>query len=119
MAARNLILLVGGYGVIGRRVAAQLAPRYPGRVVVAGRNLELAQAVCGQIGHGSAARRIDVEDQSSIVSATRDAAMVLACVGQAKRLLLKAAAQQGLAYTDTAPYLVKWRNADEFAEDAR
>jgi saccharopine dehydrogenase (NAD+, L-lysine-forming) len=34
------ILITGGYGTVGRRVAADLAPDYPGRVVVAGRQAD-------------------------------------------------------------------------------
>ena len=34
------ILITGGYGTVGRRVAAYLAPGYPDRVVVAGRSDE-------------------------------------------------------------------------------
>jgi uncharacterized protein YbjT (DUF2867 family) len=30
------ILITGGYGTVGRRVAADLAPDYPGHVVAAG-----------------------------------------------------------------------------------
>ncbi len=119
MAGRRFLLIVGGYGVVGRRVAARLAPQFPGRVIIAGRRLDRAQALCREIGHGSLARRIDVEDSASIATATEDAALVLACVGQPGRLVLRAAVAQGLAYTDTAPYLVKWRNADAFAAEAR
>ena len=32
------ILVVGGYGVVGRRIAIQLASRVPDRVVIAGRD---------------------------------------------------------------------------------
>jgi hypothetical protein len=32
------VLVAGGYGVVGRRIAADLAPDYPGWVIVAGRN---------------------------------------------------------------------------------
>jgi saccharopine dehydrogenase-like NADP-dependent oxidoreductase len=31
------ILIVGGYGVVGGRIAAELAPDYPDRVAIAGR----------------------------------------------------------------------------------
>ncbi len=44
----------GGYGVVGSRIAADLAPDYPGRVVVAGRNAERASATAAAIGHGYA-----------------------------------------------------------------
>jgi NAD(P)-dependent dehydrogenase (short-subunit alcohol dehydrogenase family) len=41
------ILIVGGYGVVGRRIAAELGPDYPGRVIVAGRSR--ARADGGQL----------------------------------------------------------------------
>jgi saccharopine dehydrogenase (NAD+, L-lysine-forming) len=41
------ILITGGYGTVGRRVAADLAPDYPDRVVVAGRSAEKAARRAG------------------------------------------------------------------------
>jgi saccharopine dehydrogenase-like NADP-dependent oxidoreductase len=38
------VLIVGGYGVVGRRIAIDLAPDYPGRIVLGGRNLARANA---------------------------------------------------------------------------
>jgi uncharacterized protein YbjT (DUF2867 family) len=35
------ILITGGYGTVGRRVAADLAPDYPGHVVAAGWSLRV------------------------------------------------------------------------------
>lgn len=45
------ILLVAGYGV-GRRIAALLAPEFRNRVVIAGRKLLRAKALCTKLGHG-------------------------------------------------------------------
>ena len=39
------ILIVGGYGVVGRRIATELAADYPGRVVIGGRNLARADEI--------------------------------------------------------------------------
>jgi len=44
------ILIAGGYGVVGQRIAVDLAPDYP--VIVAGRHLERAEATAATIGHG-------------------------------------------------------------------
>jgi nucleoside-diphosphate-sugar epimerase len=33
----HAILIAGGYGVVGSRIAADLAPRYPDRIAIAGR----------------------------------------------------------------------------------
>jgi saccharopine dehydrogenase (NAD+, L-lysine-forming) len=45
-------LITGGYGTVGRRVAADLAPDYPGHVVVAGRSAEKAAQLAAELGHG-------------------------------------------------------------------
>jgi len=45
-------LITGDYGTVGRRVAADLAPEYPGRLVVAGRSAENAAQLATELGHG-------------------------------------------------------------------
>ena len=47
------ILITGGYGTVGRRIAADLAPEYPGRVVVAGRSAEKAKKFAAELRHGA------------------------------------------------------------------
>jgi saccharopine dehydrogenase-like NADP-dependent oxidoreductase len=46
------ILITGGYGTVGSRVAADLAPDYPDRVVVAGRSPKKAARLAAELGHG-------------------------------------------------------------------
>ena len=60
------ILITGGYGTVGRRVAADLAPDYPGRVVVAGRSAEKAAQLAVALGKGTRGRQIDVGDPDSV-----------------------------------------------------
>ena len=55
----------------GGRIAAQLAPDYPDRVVIAGRDLVRAQAIATGIGHGVLPRRIDIAKPSSIAAAVQ------------------------------------------------
>jgi saccharopine dehydrogenase-like NADP-dependent oxidoreductase len=62
MSANDDILLVGGYGVVGRRIAALLTPEFQNRVVIAGRNLPGAEVLCRKLGHGARARTIDAHD---------------------------------------------------------
>ncbi|MFU8770967.1 MAG: KR domain-containing protein [Anaerolineales bacterium] len=42
MRARKKILIVGGYGEVGRRISAMLATDYADRLVIAGRNARKA-----------------------------------------------------------------------------
>jgi len=101
------ILVAGGYGVVGRRIAADLAPDYPGRVIVAGRNPERATATAAAIGHGVRGRALDVTVPSSIAAALDDVAVVVSCVDQPRRGLLHAAIERGLRYTDITPHLTE------------
>lgn len=101
------ILIAGGYGVVGRRLAANLAPDYPDCVVIAGRNLERANATAAAIGHGVLGRVIDVTEPSSIAAALEDVAVVVSCIDQPQRGLLHAAIQRGLRYTDITPHLTE------------
>lgn len=113
------ILVVGGYGVVGRRIAARLAPLFPGRVVIAGRDEQKAAALCRNLGEGSRARRIDVDDTASIASALESVGTVMTCVAQRELHLLRGAITCGLAYTDIAPRLAFWQGAEEMAAEAR
>jgi short subunit dehydrogenase-like uncharacterized protein len=97
------ILIAGGYGTVGRHLANSLAPLHPGRVVLAGRTLQAAEAACATVGHGSRARWMNVDDALSVDEALAGVAVVIACVGQHERWLPRAAAARGLAYVDLSP----------------
>jgi saccharopine dehydrogenase-like protein len=99
------ILIAGGYGVVGQRIAADLAPDY--QVIVAGRHLAQAQATAAAIGHGVRGREIDVTVEASIAAALEGVATVVSCIDQPRRGLLHAAVERGLRYTDITPHLVE------------
>jgi saccharopine dehydrogenase-like NADP-dependent oxidoreductase len=108
------ILIAGGYGVVGRRIAIQLAPDYPECVVIAGRNLARAREVAAAIGHGARGRQIDVTGRSSIAAALDGVGTVVSCIDQPGRLLLWAAVQHGLQYTDITPHLTELGRGVEY-----
>jgi len=113
------ILLVGGYGVVGRRIAARLAPVFPGRLVIAGRDQERASDLCRELGHGSRPRRIDAGDVAGISSGLDGVHTVMSCVAQPEMHLLRTCIARGVAYTDIAPRLAFWQGADALAAEAR
>jgi len=96
----NDILIVGGYGEVGRRIAQKLGAAHPGRVIVGGRNPDRA----GDL----RARRVDVDDPASIDAALSGVEVVVACVRQHEPHLLKTVIRRGLAYTSIAPPLMSW-----------
>ena len=108
------ILIAGGYGVVGQRIAAALAPDYP--VIVAGRHLEQAKAASAAIGHGVRSRLIDVTVEASIAAALEGVATVVSCIDQPRRSLLHAAIERGLRYTDITPHLVELGSGAAYEE---
>ena len=105
MAAPN-ILIAGGYGVVGGRIAKLLAAAHADRVILAGRSLERARAAARDIGPGVRARAIDINDPAAIARALEDVQVVVSCIDQPGRKLLHAVAERGLRYTDITPHLV-------------
>lgn len=107
------ILIVGGYGEVGRILAAELeaSQSQPNRVIVGGRHPERATDV--------PARRIDVDDPGSIDAALDDVSVVVACVRQREPHLLRAAIRRGIAYTSIAPPWMPWHETQPLHEEAK
>ena len=118
MYVKKDILIVGGYGTVGRRIAADLAPDYPDRVVVAGRSLEKATQLAVELGHGVRARRVDVNDPASIAATLDRVGVVVSCIDQREPHLLRAAIEYGLGYTDITPHLMQRRPTQEMKAEA-
>jgi saccharopine dehydrogenase (NAD+, L-lysine forming) len=118
MIAKNDILIVGGYGTVGRRIAADLAPDAPGRIVVAGRSGERATAFAATLGYGARGRPIDVDDSVSIEAALDGVSLVVSCIDQREPHLLRAAIAHGLAYTDITPHLTQRQPTEAMKIDA-
>jgi len=112
------ILIVGGYGTVGRRIAADLAPDYPGRIVVAGRSLEKATQLAAELGYGVHARRANVDDPASVAAALEGVGVVVSCIDQREPHLLHAAVAHGLAYTDITPHLMQRRPTQAMKAEA-
>jgi saccharopine dehydrogenase (NAD+, L-lysine forming) len=112
------ILITGGYGTVGRRVAADLASDYSGRVVVAGRSAEKAAQLAVEVGHGVRGRRVDVGDLGSAEAALESVGLVMSCIDQPEPHLLRAAIARGLAYTDIAPHLMTRRPTEAMSAEA-
>jgi hypothetical protein len=104
---KSAILIVGGYGVVGKRVGADLAPDYPGLVLLGGRTLTRAEQVAKTTGHGVRGRAIDIAVPSSIAPALEGGSVGISCIDQPGRPLLWAALERGLSYTDITPHLTE------------
>jgi saccharopine dehydrogenase-like NADP-dependent oxidoreductase len=119
MTTAQGILVVGGYGVVGRRIARDLAPDYPDAVVIAGRHVDRAGLLALELGHGARARAVDVTQPRSVEEAFDGIATVVSCIDQPEPFLLHNAVERGLGYTDITPHLMTRRPTDAMRETAR
>lgn len=77
----NGIVVVGGYGAVGRTVCAELAGRFPGRVFAAGRNLAKAEAFSREMGDRVLPLGLDHADPGGAAGVLGGARVVVACAG--------------------------------------
>ncbi len=84
---------------MGRLIADRLAPGFPGRVVLAGRNRAKAQSAAAAIGHGVEGRHIDVLDTKGN-HALDEVRLVLSCLDQADTKLVEQCLARGIDYVD-------------------
>lgn len=73
------ILLVGGYGHVGTVLAHELAVRYPGQIIIAGRRRERAEALATALPGGAETALVDVQDEASVKLAARSASLIINC----------------------------------------
>ena len=106
------ILITGGYGTVGRLIAADLAPDYPGR------SAEKAARLAAELGHGVRGRRLDVDEPTSVEAALGGVGLVMSCIDQPEPYLLHAAIARRLAYTDIAPHLMTRRPTEAMRAEA-
>lgn len=111
MTEKQDILIVGGYGEVGRRIAPFLEPMHPGSVLVAGRNPPQGTAL--------RSRRIDVDEPASIEAALAGVGTIVACVRQREPHLLRAAVRHGLGYTSIAPPWIEWPDLMPLHQEAQ
>ena len=98
------ILIIGGYGQVGRVIAERLAPLFPGRVAVAGRSFAKATAAATGIGHGAEGRAVDIYSATD-GDALNGVALVIVCLDQTDTRFVKRCLSRGIGYLDiTAEY---------------
>ena len=97
------IVVIGGYGVFGSRIVADLVEHTGHRVGVAGRNQTRARALCEQLGSQAYAVNISLSDEATIRKALVDASVVILAAGPFQNLpntVLDAAIELGVHYID-------------------
>lgn len=96
------ILVVGGYGTVGRTVCTELAGAHSSAILVAGRTRERAAAFADSIS-GAGSRTIDLADPSTFEPALDGVDTAVVCVDAAETDFVEACLDRGIDYVDVTP----------------
>lgn len=98
--AAGYVLIVGGYGNVGQRIARLLAEELGERLLVAGRDIRRARRFAETLSSGATARRIDIDDPESHASALEGVVAVMMCLDTTELAFAQACVTRGVRYID-------------------
>lgn len=94
------ILIVGGYGAVGRVVAIRLAERFPGHVIVAGRSDEKARTLAQESGGKIRPYQLDLNTAHQNPEILDGVAVVVMCLDVPDMHFVQQCLQRGIHYID-------------------
>lgn len=94
------ILIVGGYGNVGRTIAVELANRFPGQVIAAGRNYKKAEDLARTTGMKVLPMELDVFNFREDSSLPNDITLVIMCLDLPNMIFVRKCLQLGIHYLD-------------------
>lgn len=101
---RENILIVGGYGEVGGKIAKLLLQDYPNKVWIAGRDMQKAEQFCIQLNHLVSPMQLDVSKPVK-PKQLANIALVIMCLEQKDTAFAELCLAQGILYIDiTASY---------------
>ena len=98
------ILIIGGYGEVGGKIAKLLLQSYPNRIWIAGRNIEKAKDFCVQ--HKNLVRPLQLDVSEKVhPEQLENVALVIMCLEQKDTAFAQLCLNEGIIYIDiTASY---------------
>jgi len=100
---KNDILVVGGYGEVGKNVVSELIKHYPEQVIVAGRNLKQAISFVRTTGHSLRTLELDIYDNSSFDDKLDTVRVVIMCLSPKHSGFAEYCVQKEINYIDISP----------------
>ncbi|MDG4786085.1 saccharopine dehydrogenase NADP-binding domain-containing protein [Micromonospora sp. WMMD1102] len=96
------IVVVGGYGAVGRVTAETLGQWFPDRVVVAGRDLRRARELTARAPTALRAEAVDVGVPDQVHRMLRGTGLVVMCVERGNETLARECLRRGIHYLDVS-----------------
>jgi saccharopine dehydrogenase (NAD+, L-lysine forming) len=118
---RDQILIVGGYGAVGRIIAAELGDLFPGHVVVAGRDSEKSRALAAASNGRIRPLQMDVTRAHQTPELLDGVAIVVICLDLPDTRFAELCLRRGIHYVDITaedPFLQQTEALDQVARDS-
>ena len=116
---KDKILIVGGYGAVGRVIALALADKFPGQVIAAGRSYQKAAALAQASGGKIRPFQFDLTTAQQTPEILDDVAVVVMCLDVPDMRFVQQCLQRGIHYIDITAedaILQKIESLDEVAK---
>lgn len=102
---RDKIMIIGGYGSVGKIIAQELGMNFPGKVVVAGRSFKKAEQLAQANDNRLIPLEFDLFHNHAKSPAISDVKLVVMCLDQSSTDFVKLCIDRGVDYIDiTASY---------------
>ncbi|MGG3836901.1 saccharopine dehydrogenase NADP-binding domain-containing protein [Paenibacillus thiaminolyticus] len=117
MHTKEKIVVVGGYGHVGRTICGILGERYPGKVYAAGRSRERAERFCQSAGGKIRPLEIDIRKPlpPGILNGVK---LVIMCLDQTDTGFVRECFRTGTHYIDVSANGSFLRQVEQFRDEA-
>ena len=115
---KDKILVVGGYGQVGRYVALSLFDKFPDKVIVAGRNLAKANSFSAEHNNSFETMELDINNIGSISMAMKNVKIAIICLSAENNIFAEYCIKNGIHYVDISPSYDSIKGIEQFKEDA-
>lgn len=96
---KDNIIIIGGYGHVGKMVCTELSEMFPGKVFAAGRSLERATEFSQQSNGKIRPLQLNIHEPMD-PSILEQAKLVIMCLDQDNTALVRACLRHGVHYMD-------------------
>ncbi|MCC6611843.1 MAG: saccharopine dehydrogenase NADP-binding domain-containing protein [Anaerolineae bacterium] len=97
-ATKDKILVIGGYGSVGRTISITLGDRFPGRVIAAGRSYEKAEQLSVETQRKVLPMAFDVSQAHENDTLLNQVAVVIMCLDQSDTRFAEECIRRGVYY---------------------
>ncbi|MCL2002573.1 MAG: saccharopine dehydrogenase NADP-binding domain-containing protein [Oscillospiraceae bacterium] len=112
------ILVVGGYGQVGRYTTFELINAFPKKVIVAGRNLEKADAFAAEHNNVFETMKLDIYDKESVNAGLKNIRVVVMCLSPKNTDFAEYCIKNGIHYIDVSPSNDVAKNIYQYKQEA-